>query len=135
MLRRISTKLKSKPRHDSNPHSPNKTAAVTAEGAAVPYSEPQLPPTPAQGSVRSHNSSIGGASSLLTNSSSECGEGHLMGEAAARGDTEAIRQLLKSGYDINCKDEVCIWFNLRRSSGCVIVMWNLNLFTGSYWQT
>lgn len=49
----------------------------------------------------------GGASSLLTTSSSEHnGDGHLLCEAAARGDTEAIRQLLNSGYDINSKDEV-----------------------------
>ena len=107
MFKKLGTKLNQKKR-DKVGRSPSK---LETQGAAVPYTEP--PPDSdagslrAEGSLRSHASSVG-ASSLLTDSSAEYGEGHLLGEAAARGDWDTAKQLLTSGYDINGRDDVSI---------------------------
>ena len=103
MFRKISTKMGAKKREKVG-RSPSKAGG--AQGAAVPYTEPeQLAPT-AEGSVRSRGSSVGGASSQLTTESAEYGDGHVLGEAAAKGDIDGAKQLLKSGYDVNGRDEV-----------------------------
>ena len=108
MFRKFSSKINNKKR-DKVSRSPSK---LSPQGAAVPYTDPSDSSSPdhpihqQEGSIRSHDSSIGGASSLVSSSSAEYGEGHVLGEAAAHGDIEGTRQLLKSGYDINGRDEV-----------------------------
>ena len=101
MFRKITTKIGNKKREKVG-RSPSKVGG--AQGAAVPYTEPEA--VVPEGSLRSHASSVGGASSLLTTSSAEYGDGHVLGEAAANGDVDAMKQLLKSGYDVNGRDDV-----------------------------
>ena len=77
---------------------------AVAKGAAVPYKEPIKPGQKEDETKHGKGSRV--SKNSLGNGEPSMQGFSLLSEAAARGDSDSVKQLLRAGADINFRDEV-----------------------------